>query len=60
MITHGSVAKKVRLNKEAHPELYCPVGRCMWRTGGGRCPKHVSQARCDARVSALDKLARIV
>ena len=24
----------------AHPHLYCPVKRCLWHTGGGRCPRH--------------------
>lgn len=26
--------------KERHPEAYCPEPRCLWRTGGGRCPRH--------------------
>lgn len=34
MTTHGSAAKMVRENKEAHPENYCRVARCLWRTGG--------------------------
>ena len=33
-------AAKVAAHKEAHPELYCPEPRCLWRTGGGRCPRH--------------------
>ena len=24
----------VRERKELHPELFCPVPRCLWRTGG--------------------------
>lgn len=46
MPTHGSVAKAVRLNKEADPEAYCPVRGCLWRVLGrdreflGPCGKH--------------------
>jgi hypothetical protein len=39
--THGSVAKSVRLHREKHPELYC--SKCLWRTGGGDCPRHRSK-----------------
>jgi hypothetical protein len=39
-MSHGSVAKKVREAKEARPELFCPERSCLWRTGGGRCPRH--------------------
>ena len=35
-----STASKVAANKEGHPEQYCPVSRCLWRTGGARCPRH--------------------
>ena len=27
-------------NKARHPERYCPTARCLWRTGGGYCPRH--------------------
>lgn len=45
MMTHGSVAKKARLDKERHPEDYCVNPTCLWRvvtkTGPPRpCPKH--------------------
>jgi hypothetical protein len=30
----------VAANKEEHPELYCPGRKCLWRTGGGYCPRH--------------------
>lgn len=30
-MTHGSVAKKVRLEKEAHPERFCSRRECLWR-----------------------------
>ena len=36
----NSTASKVAENKRQHPEYYCPVPRCLWRTGGGRCPRH--------------------
>ena len=36
----ASTAKKVREAKERHPELYCPEKDCLWRTGGGYCPRH--------------------
>ncbi len=39
-MTHGSVAKKVRLNKEKHPELYCGYYPCLYRTDEPFCPKH--------------------
>jgi hypothetical protein len=40
MAGHHSVAKSVRLDKEAHPERFCPRSRCLWKTGGGYCPRH--------------------
>lgn len=40
MATHGSVAKSVRLAKEAHPERYCADKRCLWRTDNTYCPRH--------------------
>ncbi len=39
-MTRGSVAAKVAANKEQHPERFCPVKRCLWRTGGPYCPRH--------------------
>ena len=41
MNSHGSVAKKVRLHKEEHPERYCPNSKCLWRLSSGNCPKHM-------------------
>lgn len=36
-----NVQIRVALDKEAHPERYCPARKCLWRTGdGGRCPRH--------------------
>lgn len=33
-------AMAARLNKEAHPERFCPDERCLWRLSSGPCPKH--------------------
>lgn len=35
-----SIQAKVARDKELHPERYCPARRCLWRTGGGACPRH--------------------
>ncbi len=36
-----NIQAKVALDKERHPERYCPVRRCLWRTGdGSHCPRH--------------------
>lgn len=34
------VAAKVAAEKTKHPERFCPEKRCLWRTGGGYCPRH--------------------
>lgn len=39
-MSHGSVAKKVRENKENHPERYCSTTNCLWRLSSGPCPSH--------------------
>ena len=43
-MSHGSIAKLVRLNKEKHPEYYCKHPECLYRTetalGHRECPKH--------------------
>jgi hypothetical protein len=31
---------RVAQNKQKRPEIYCPAPRCLWRTGGGYCPRH--------------------
>lgn len=38
-MNRNGVAASVRKNREAHPELYCPVRNCLWRLSGGACPK---------------------
>ena len=51
MTFRDSIAKKVRLNKEKHPERFCPVPGCLFHTAkldhatqtfsdGGYCPRH--------------------
>ena len=35
-----NTAAKVAEQKRQHPERYCPEPRCLWRTGGGWCPRH--------------------
>ena len=62
VVTHDSVAANVRRNKEKHPENFCPVKRCLWRTGGGLCPKH-RQASLDVvrvRVTNADGLSSVL
>lgn len=55
-MAYGSVAAKVRQSKERHPEHFCPVRNCLWRTmvanhatgeikpaprcENGYCPRH--------------------
>lgn len=34
------VAAQVAKSKERHPEKFCPAPKCLWRTGGGYCPRH--------------------
>jgi hypothetical protein len=31
-MTHGEVAKSVREDKESHPDRYCAVKGCLWKT----------------------------
>lgn len=51
MAFYGNVAAKVAEEKQKHPDRYCPVPRCLWKTarldhatqtfvGGGCCPRH--------------------
>jgi hypothetical protein len=32
MASHNQVAKSVREDKEAHPERYCSLRSCLWKT----------------------------
>lgn len=37
-----NIQAKVALDKQAHPEKYCPHRKCLWLTGdGSRCPRHI-------------------
>lgn len=47
MATHNSVAKSAREAKERRPENYCPSPKCLWRTGGGYCPRHSAPAELE-------------
>jgi len=44
MASYRAVAAKVAESKRLHPDQFCPVDRCLWRTGGGRCPRHPAPA----------------
>jgi hypothetical protein len=35
-----SIASKVALHKFLHPEKYCVISRCLWRTDAILCPRH--------------------
>lgn len=39
-MTRNQVAARVAQRKAHHPEMFCPVPRCLWRTNGERCPRH--------------------
>lgn len=53
-MTHGSVAKSVRLRKERHPEQYCAFKDCLWRLKRGTvCPKHLRQLSSEMEVVNL-------
>jgi hypothetical protein len=49
-----NINAKVAEDKRQHPERFCPVPRCLWRTakldhatqtysGGGYCPRHTPE-----------------
>lgn len=51
-----STAAKVAQHKAAHPELYCP--KCLWRTGGGYCPRHKTNETPAQVAEAVAGMAR--
>jgi len=56
-----SAAAKVREHKAAHPEMYCSVRGCLWRTGGRNgspCRKHPAPAVSDRIAQALFRNCR--
>lgn len=52
-----STAAKVARHKQNNPALYCPTGRCLWRTGGGPCPRHCKTAP-DRKSDVLEPIRR--
>ena len=54
----SNVAANVAANKERHPELYCPTHRCLWRTGGGTCPRHTPLTEAQIEMIREDRLCR--
>ena len=52
-MSRGQVAAKVAANKARHPELYCPAPKCLWRTGGGWCPRHQTENSGNGFCSAM-------
>jgi len=40
-----SINAKVAEDKKRHPERFCQAPRCLWRTGGGYCPRHARTER---------------
>jgi hypothetical protein len=61
MTSSRSTAALAAEAKRLHPDQFCPVARCLWRTGGGRCPRHpaplaVELAEMEARDPKLREL----
>jgi len=50
--SRNAVCADVAKSKAAHPERFCPVDRCLWHTGGGRCPRHPDPSLPDTRPRA--------
>jgi hypothetical protein len=46
---YRSVAASVAQAKERHPEQFCPTRKCLWRTGGGKCPRHGGEPKAAAK-----------
>jgi hypothetical protein len=40
MARRDYTAMRVRQDKEKHPEKYCSVKDCLWKTPQRYCPKH--------------------
>jgi hypothetical protein len=54
------IAAQVANDKEKHPERFCPHHRCLWRTGGGYCPRHkpaedISRLTNEVRNALVDR-----
>ena len=39
-MSRNTTAAKVAAHKAAHPEMYCIVSKCLYRTDALRCPRH--------------------
>jgi hypothetical protein len=53
-----NIQAKVAMDKENHPGDFCPTRRCLWRTGGGSCPRHAAENERIAEMIRKDRLAR--
>jgi hypothetical protein len=61
MSSYGQVAAKIRAEKEAHPERFCPNRKCLWRIvtaqGPNPCRNHQEQQRRDEpRIAAFERI----
>jgi hypothetical protein len=56
-----NIQAKVAIDKQKHPERFCPAPRCLWKTaklnhktqiheGGGYCPRHRAALRAGVGV----------
>lgn len=52
-----NTAARVAQTKENHPERFCPKPRCLWRTGGGYCPRHIAPAETAPPLRSLSEVA---
>lgn len=49
------IAARVAQDKREHPEKFCPIDRCLWRTGdGSRCPRHPAPVIAEPELDNLD------
>lgn len=48
------IAARVAQSKAEHPERYCEVDRCLWRTDSPRCPRHNRRTDAERRVAEND------
>lgn len=54
-MSRSQTAAKVAQAKEKYPEKFCPERDCLWRTGGGRCPRHQHIADVRSGVAPIDE-----
>jgi hypothetical protein len=53
-----NTAAKVAERKQRQPDLYCSEPRCLWLTGGGKCPRHGGPAWTPERQREASAKAR--